>query len=97
LAPEVSGFDPLGAIGLPAIRAYQRDMRNKSISRCPFRVSCSHYAIQAMEKHGFLVGLAYLLDRFFFRENEEALQHYPSVIMPDGTMKLDDGVAEKFQ
>lgn len=91
--PEVSGFDPLGDLALSAIHFYQRDMRDKSISRCPYRVSCSRFAVREIQRHGFIIGLAYFLDRFFYRENEEAMQHYPTVVMPDGSLKLDDGLS----
>ncbi|MFW5741043.1 MAG: membrane protein insertion efficiency factor YidD, partial [Myxococcota bacterium] len=75
---DVSGFDPLGDVAVPAIRAYQLGMRGKSVARCPYRVSCSRYALRQIERHGFVVGFAYFLDRFLFRENEEALRHYPT-------------------
>lgn len=92
---DVSGFDPLGDVAVPAIRAYQRGMRDKSVARCPYRVSCSRYALRQIERHGFVVGFAYFLDRFLFRENEEALRHYPTVVMPDGTLKIDDSLREE--
>ncbi|MBP7417025.1 MAG: membrane protein insertion efficiency factor YidD [Xanthomonadales bacterium] len=42
------------AIGL--VRAYQRVISPFLGSRCRFHPSCSHYAIEALERHGALRG-----------------------------------------
>lgn len=44
------------AIGLLAIRIYQRTLSRMLPPSCRFEPSCSHYTYQAIEKHGLLKG-----------------------------------------
>lgn len=44
------------AIGLFAIRIYQRTLSRMLPPSCRFEPSCSHYTYQAIEKHGLLKG-----------------------------------------
>lgn len=41
-------------LSVKAIRFYQRFLSKKA---CPFTPSCSEYALEAILKHGFLVGV----------------------------------------
>lgn len=44
------------AIGLFAIRVYQRTLSRMLPPSCRFEPSCSHYTYQAIEKYGLLKG-----------------------------------------
>ncbi|NLE51209.1 MAG: membrane protein insertion efficiency factor YidD [Chloroflexi bacterium] len=44
------------ALGLFAIRVYQRTFSRMLPPSCRFEPSCSHYTYQAIEKHGLLKG-----------------------------------------
>jgi putative component of membrane protein insertase Oxa1/YidC/SpoIIIJ protein YidD len=90
-APLTAGFRPLADLTLRLVRYYQTEIGVHSIARCPYAVSCSRYAVGQIERHGALVGLAYFLDRFFYRENASALGLYGAAVAPDGSLKLDDG------
>ncbi len=59
------------------IRFYQTDISPNSISRCPFLVSCSNFALRAIESHGVVAGTLLFIDRIYFRENPDAHLFYP--------------------
>ena len=90
-APEPSGFSPFADLSLPAVAWYQRRVAPNSVSRCPFLVSCSSFAIEQVKQHGAL-GFLYFVDRFFYRENIDVHAHYEWVISKDGRVKLDDAL-----
>ena len=72
------------------IRFYQRKIGAKSINRCPFYISCSNYAQQAVRKHGLVAGVCLFIDRHLFRENAAGGGHYEMRANDKGQMKLDD-------
>lgn len=51
-------------VALAAIRAYQRTVSPSLGSVCRFQPTCSHYAYEAIERHGFLRGAWLGLRRF---------------------------------
>ncbi|MDE2797925.1 MAG: membrane protein insertion efficiency factor YidD [Gemmatimonadota bacterium] len=59
------------------IQFYRRRIEPQSTNRCPFHISCSHFAEKAIERFGFIRGIAIFMDRHFFREHAGALQAYP--------------------
>lgn len=69
---------------------YQKDVSTKSISRCPYAISCSRFAKRAIEEHGFLLGISLFIDRNLFRENSHMYENYELVLSEDGSMKLND-------
>jgi len=75
-----------------AISFYQTNLSPKSISRCPFSLSCSRFAVESIKQRGPLFGACLFIDRYFYRENEEAYLHYGLVEVRDGTLKLDDAI-----
>jgi len=77
-------------ITLRMIRWYQRDVATRSVSRCPFAISCSRYTAMAIERRGALAGVLWFIDRNLYRENSGTGDYYPWVEMPDGALKLDD-------
>lgn len=77
-------------VSLWLIRWYQKDIATRSISRCPFFPSCSHFAIQAIERHGFLAGLCFFIDRNLFRENPQKYRLYGFIEIAPGVLRLDD-------
>ena len=79
------------AIGLELIHWYQRDIATRSVSRCPFLISCSNYAARAVERHGLLAGICFFIDRNLYRENAGMAARYSLVEGPDGALRLDDG------
>lgn len=86
------GFHPVTDVARAAIRFYQTDIGSRSVARCPYAVSCSRFAANAIERDGLLLGLLSFVDRFFFRENAAALQHYGWARTADGQTRLDDTV-----
>jgi len=62
------------------IHLYQNHAAPNSISRCPFVISCSHFADRALEKYN-LLGIPVFIDRFFYRENNELFGRYPKVLL----------------
>jgi hypothetical protein len=83
------GFRPLADLMDVFIQHYQHEIGPRSVSRCPFRTSCSAFARIAIEKYGAF-GVVFFVDRFLYRENVDAFRRYPWVIGPDGTIRLDD-------
>jgi hypothetical protein len=69
---------------------YQNVLQATSVSRCPFHTSCSYYAKEQVEAHGFVVGTLFFIDRYFYRENNGAYSLYPFKKNKDGVYKLDD-------
>ncbi len=84
-----TSFSPLRLLVRAAIGLYRDHMSGHSISRCPFAVSCSRFAAEAVERHG-AVGLLLFIDRYFYREHAFAFNHYPFRILHGGFLKLDD-------
>jgi putative component of membrane protein insertase Oxa1/YidC/SpoIIIJ protein YidD len=89
LSPSPS-FSPLKSFELNLIRFYQKKISVKSISRCPFHISCSHFAYHAIEKYGPYLGVCLFIDRTFYRENPGAYFYYPLKENKEGNLKLDD-------
>lgn len=87
--PATPDFSLLKEIAEGLISIYQREISPHSISRCPFSISCSAFAKQAIDRYG-LLGLAKFIDRYYYRENREALVHYRLVEKSQGILKLDD-------
>jgi hypothetical protein len=85
-----SGFAPLADLALAAIDHYRVAIGPKSIARCPYLCTCSAFARRAIEVHGFVLGLVLFVDRFFYRENRQLVQHYEPVIGDDGRMRWSD-------
>lgn len=71
------------------IKVYQTDISRNSISRCPFKISCSNFAREAISRYG-LVGFLMFIDRYYYRENMQSFSLYPLVDVGEGTLKLDD-------
>ena len=83
----------LESLARPAIRFYRRRMAVQSIDRCPFHISCSRFAEKAVERFGFVRGVALFVDRHFYREHAGALRLYPLRETWSGgriKLKLDD-------
>ena len=47
------------------IKFYQKHMRSYKVSTCPSYPSCSEYGLQAIRKHGSVMGTFMFIDRFF--------------------------------
>lgn len=82
------GSNPLVSGMQAFIHLYQSKAAPNSISRCPFLISCSHYADDALTKYG-LFGVPVFIDRFFYRESSELFELYPKVFV-NGKPKYDD-------
>lgn len=67
----------LKSLAPPAIRFYRRHVATQSTERCPFHISCSHFAEKAVERFGLVRGVALFIDRHYFREHAGALRLYP--------------------
>ena len=67
----------LKSLAPPAIQFYRRHIATQSTGRCPFHISCSHFAEQAVERFGLVRGVALFIDRHYFREHAGAVHLYP--------------------
>ena len=74
---------------LKIISYYQDKISKESVKRCPFKTSCSKFAQEAISRHGVL-GVLLFIDRYLYRENDEAFLHYKIVENDGGVLKLDD-------
>ena len=76
-----------------AIQFYRRRIAIESTDRCPFHISCSRFAEKAVQRFGFVRGIALFIDRHFFREHVGARQYYSlreALVNNRITLKLDD-------
>jgi len=69
---------------------YQNNISTRSISRCPFYISCSNYAYLAINKYGLLPGICFFIDRNFYRENIASFYYYELRENDYEILKLDD-------
>lgn len=74
-----------------AIQGYQHSHRDVSIARCPYAVSCSRFALESIQTHGFALGTLLFVDRFFYRENTSARERY-RLVRQGGRLLLDDSL-----
>lgn len=81
---------PCVYIAMKLIRFYQTDISTKSVSRCPFYISCSNYTMLAVQKYGLMVGICFFIDRNLYRENIASSMHYELRETRTGVLKLDD-------
>jgi putative component of membrane protein insertase Oxa1/YidC/SpoIIIJ protein YidD len=90
LAP-VSTLDvhPARMAAMDLIRFYQEEISPRSISRCPFLISCSNFAVLAITDNGLVPGLVMFIDRFCYRENGAAYGLYRLARSGD-VLKIDD-------
>jgi putative component of membrane protein insertase Oxa1/YidC/SpoIIIJ protein YidD len=90
-ARSVDAEIPVDAdLAVRLIRFYQTDININSISRCPFAISCSNFAMQAIRKYGFGIGILIFIDRICFRENQAAYLYYPIKRNERNQSRLDD-------
>ncbi|MBN1410261.1 MAG: membrane protein insertion efficiency factor YidD [Spirochaetales bacterium] len=78
------------SLAVSFIRFYQENINPNSITRCPFYISCSNFALQAIQKYGFIPGVILFIDRIYYRENSEAFKHYPKKRNDEFYLKLND-------
>ena len=83
---EDSRFSP----GLRLISFYKNHISPLDGNRCPSYPSCSSYAEQAFQKHGFIMGWMMTVDRLIHEGNEETSVS-PFVYM-DGEVRIFDPV-----
>ncbi len=69
---------------------YQSIIGSKTIHRCPFEISCSHFLTISIKNHGAIKGTALFLDRYFFRENAFIPSHYEAVIKGNRIVYRDE-------
>jgi len=85
-----SGFAPLADLALAGIDHYRAVIGPRSVARCPFVCTCSAFASAAIRRYGFWPGLVLFVDRFFFRENRQVVQHYEAMVAEDGRLRFSD-------
>ena len=73
------------------LNAYRNNSYN-SISRCPFKESCSNYFERNIKEKGLLLGLVHFIDRYYYRENKSSLSKYPLYFEKDYKVKYDDKI-----
>jgi Putative membrane protein insertion efficiency factor len=93
-APTSMALGPLSSLMLSGIRFYQVEIGPNSVARCPYLVSCSQFAKQALARYGFF-GLPMFIDRFFYRENQSTFALYPRYMSPSGVLRYDDTIRDE--
>ena len=83
-------ISPSKLIAIKLIKVYQNKISPKSISRCPFYISCSNFAYQSVNKYGLILGISYFIDRHFYRENIFSFYYYSLRETNSGVLKIDD-------
>ena len=73
-----------------ANKKYQSIIGSKTIHRCPFEISCSHFLTISIKNHGTIKGTALFLDRYFYRENAFIPTHYEAVIKDNRVVYRDE-------
>ena len=58
------------------INWYQSDISSNTIKRCPFFISCSNFAQQAITQYGFFIGICFFIDRNLYREHNYSSIYY---------------------
>ena len=81
---------PLAELALRTISYYQTTISSRSIDRCPFKTSCSRYAVEAIQLHGAVAGMALFVDRNMYRENAPAYEKYDLWEDDEGVLKIND-------
>jgi len=81
---------PLEYVSLGLIGWYRRSLSEQSVARCPFVISCSVFAQEAIRRYGFLRGICLFIDRNMYRENRQMYELYDFAEMSQGVLKLDD-------
>jgi len=66
----------IGAVGF-----YQSYISPVNGERCPMTPSCSAYAVQAIKKHGFFIGIMMTADRLIHESDE--IRYAPTIINGD--------------
>lgn len=79
-----------GSLLIHSVKAYQRYISPIKAGSCPMYPSCSEYSIEAIRKHGALVGFAMTADRLIHENNE--MDDAP-LIMKGGALKYFDSVS----
>ncbi len=63
--PEETPASQKKRVVIDLIKFYQKHMRSYKVSTCPSYPSCSEYGLQAIRKHGSVLGTFMFIDRFF--------------------------------
>ncbi|MBF0190897.1 MAG: membrane protein insertion efficiency factor YidD [Magnetococcales bacterium] len=85
--PESGTNDPTRWLLFP-LSLYSHTISRVDGDRCPSHPNCSHYARQALQRHGPLTGLWLTIDRLIHERSEIALA--PQVRAEDGSARLLD-------
>lgn len=78
----ISGGSFPRKVAVGALRFYKKFISPVNGDRCRMQPTCSEYAIHAIRKHGFVVGVILAADRLM-REGEEIHRGLP-VLTPEG-------------
>ncbi|MCB2212585.1 membrane protein insertion efficiency factor YidD [bacterium] len=73
----------------PLLHWYQHQSA-RTVSRCPFKTSCSRYALVSFETKGPILGLLFFIDRHYFREHRYVSLYYRPALNTAGQKRLDD-------
>ena len=63
-----------------------------SISRCPYKESCSYYFQRNINERGVVLGLLHFIDRYYYREHNHIINKYPLYIDKDNKIKSNDKI-----
>jgi putative component of membrane protein insertase Oxa1/YidC/SpoIIIJ protein YidD len=79
---------PLSSAGSLPITFFQKIVSRADGDRCPMYPSCSHYASQAIERHGTIKGWILTFDRLL-RCGHDEIRRSPKVRVKQGVRTLD--------
>ena len=79
---------PPGSTGSLAIELFQKSLSKADGDRCPMYPSCSHYASQALKRHGTIKGWMLTFDRLL-RCGHDEVRRSPKVRVKNGLRTFD--------
>ena len=80
--PNKSG-NPVIILLLGSIKFYQNNISPRKLQKCPCYPSCSRFAYNSISKYG-IWGIFMMVDRLFYRENNDMHNFYKLIELSDG-------------
>lgn len=69
-----------------------RENSKYSISRCPFKTSCSNYFEKSIRDNGAISGTLEFIDRYYYREHRYNFTYYSLFIDKSNNVKINDDI-----
>jgi putative membrane protein insertion efficiency factor len=83
-------YSLFGVLLIDAVKGYQKYISSMKAGECPMHPSCSAYSIEAIKKHGAIIGFIMTVDRLIHESNE--MDHAPIILKGGNIVKFSDSV-----